>query len=578
MLKSIIIKHYALIDELTADFSDGLVILTGETGAGKSIIIDALSLILGERASAEVVRTGAEKAIVEGLFTIAGNRKVKSLLEENRLEYSDEIIIRREVSAKGQSRCFINDSPTTLALQKHVGELLVDLHGQHEHQSLLHVENHIDMLDDFGNLNGLVNDFQSAYKKLDDLTGELRETRQREDLLLEKREFNTFQMREIDAIAPQPGEEEHLESELRILENAEELFGTTSELYQLLYGGDQSVHDLLVKVQNKLHDLTGIDDQFEEAAKESGSAVAVASELAKFVQHYHSQIEFNAERLEHLRERLGHLALLKKKYGGSLDDVIAYREQIGQELQLGENCTEVIVKLSRECETARNECAVVAQRLSSKRQEVARKMDKAIVGELRDLGIQNGKFTTRVRQVEQLSDEVSNHDTDAHYIKAGEGKLRLDPKGCDAVEFFISTNTGEEVKPLARVASGGEVSRIMLALKSIVAKSDRLSVLIFDEIDVGVSGRVAQAVGLSLKDLSRFHQVIAITHLPQIAGLADSHFMVFKSDEGSRAITSIKKLSSDERVREVASLMSGEEVTEAGLKGARELMSVSRDN
>ncbi|MCZ6775534.1 MAG: DNA repair protein RecN [Ignavibacteria bacterium] len=578
MLKSIIIKHYALIDELIADFSDGLVILTGETGAGKSIIIDALSLILGGRASAEVVRTGAEKAIVEGLFTIAGNRKVKSLLEENGLEYSDELIIRREVSAKGQSRCFINDSPTTLALQKHVGELLVDLHGQHEHQSLLHVENHIDMLDNFGGLNEMVNDFQSAYKKLEDLTGELRETRQRERLLLENREFHAFQMREIDAIAPQLGEEEHLESELRILENAEELFGTTGELYQLLYGGDRSVHDLLVKVQNKLNDLTGIDHQFEEAVKESGSALAVVSELAKSVQHYHSQIEFSAERLEHLRERLGRLALLKKKYGGSLDDVIAYREKIGQELQLGENFTEVIEKLLRECEAARNDCALVAQCLSSKRQGVARKMDKAIVGELRKLGIQNGKFATRIRQVELLSDQVSNRDAAAHYIKAGEMKLRLNPRGCNAVEFFISTNTGEEVKPLARVASGGEVSRIMLALKSILAKSDRLPVLIFDEIDVGVSGRVAQAVGLSLKDLSRFHQVIAITHLPQIAGLADSHFMVYKSDDGSRAITSIKKLSSDERVREVASLMSGEEVTEAGLKGARELMSVSRDN
>jgi DNA repair protein RecN (Recombination protein N) len=235
MLKSIFIKHYALIDALTAVFSDGLVILTGETGAGKSIIIDAVSLILGERASAEVVRTGADKAIVEGLFTIKGNKKVKSVLEENGLGYGEELIIRREVSAKGQSRCFINDSPTTLAVQKHIGDLLVDLHGQHEHQSILRVENHVDMLDDFGDLSGMVTDFQGVYKRLEDITRELRAIRQRERLFREKREFYTFQMNEIDVIAPQPGEEERLEIELRILENAERLFSATGELYQMLY-------------------------------------------------------------------------------------------------------------------------------------------------------------------------------------------------------------------------------------------------------------------------------------------------------------------------------------------------------
>jgi len=578
MLKSILIKNYALIDELAAIFSDGLVILTGETGAGKSIIIDALSLILGERASAEVVRTGADKAIVEGLFTIKGNEKVKSVLEENGLGHGDELIIRREVSAKSQSRCFINDSPTTLTVQKHIGDLLVDLHGQHEHQSILRVENHVDMLDDFGGLTGTVTDFQGVYKKLEDLTRESREIRQRESLLREKREFYTFQMNEIDVIAPEPGEEERLETELRILENAERLFNATGELYQILYEGDQSVHDLLARVRNKLDDLAGIDRQLDEAAKESGSAVAVVSELAKFIQSYHSQIEFNAERLEHLRERLGRLALLKKKYGGSLDSVIEYREKIGHELRLAENFDAVIKKLSKDGQTARKDCALVARRLSSKRQEVAGRLDKSIVGELKKLGILNGKFTTYISQIEVLAEEASDSGTDAQYCDVDGKRLKLNTSGCDIVEFFISTNTGEEVKPLARIASGGEVSRIMLALKSVLAKSDRLPVLIFDEIDVGVSGRVAQAVGLSLKDLSRFHQVIAITHLPQIAGLADSHFKVFKSDDGSRATTSIKKLTLDERVREVASLMSGVDVTEAGLEGARELMNVSRSN
>ncbi len=566
MLRSLSIKNYALIEELTVEFSTGLMIITGETGAGKSIIIDALSLILGARASAEVVRSGGERAIVEATFSVASNKKLKALFDENELECPDELIMRREVSAKGQSRCFINDSPVTLALQKQIGELLVDLHGQHEHQSLLRVETHIGMLDDFGGLDGMVEEFQSAYKVLREKEASLASLREREQQLHEKREFYEFQMREIDAIGPRAGEEEELERELKILENSERLYGSTGKLYEMLYEGEQSVHDQLVIIRNQLEGLGEIDERFKDAAAECGSAEAIVSELAKFIQGYNARVEFNPERLEELRERLGRLALLKKKYGGTLESILQHREEIGQEVALAENFDGVIGGLTVEVESARKECAVIAQRLSGKRHDVSRRIEQAIVGELAKLGIAHGKFLAHIAQQEVPPTSPSS------YVKSGRKCIALNPRGYDVVEFMISTNLGEEPKPLVKVASGGEVSRIMLALKSILAKSDRLPVLIFDEIDVGVSGRVAQSVGFSLKALSGFHQVIAITHLPQIAGLADTHFAVYKTEDKGRATTSIRRLTLDEQVREVAKLMSGAEVTEAGLEGARELM------
>jgi DNA repair protein RecN (Recombination protein N) len=340
-----------------------------------------------------------------------------------------------------------------------------------------------------------------------------------------------------------------------------------------LYEGEQSVHDLLVLIRNQLQDLAEIDKQFAESAMECSSAEAIVSELAKFIQAYNARVEFNPERLEALRDRLGKLALLKRKYGGSLEQTIAHREKIGQEVLLAETFNDVTAGLERGLAEARTQCAAIAQRLSAKRHDVAKKIDKAVMGELEKLGIRHGRFSTRITQTEEGSQEAG---APPDFVEVGRKNLRLNSRGYDVVEFFISTNLGEEEMPLARIASGGEISRVMLALKSILAKSDRLPVLIFDEIDVGVSGRVAQTVGRSLKSLSNFHQVITITHLPQIAGLADAHFVVEKGEHGGRTATGMRRLALAEQVHEVAKLMSGAEVTDAGLSGARELMGLSR--
>jgi len=571
MLRSLLIKNYALIDELAAEFSGGLVILTGETGAGKSILVDALGLILGERASVEVVRSGAQKAVVEATFDIRGNARLERLLREEELDSDGaELIVRREVSVKGQSRCFLNDSPVTLAVLKSVGEVLVDLHGQHEHQSLLRAETHVAMLDDFGGLEGMVGEYARGLARFRQELREIEELRTKERQVKEHRELAAFQLREIDAVAPASGEEEDLERELRILENAERLFANTASLYESLYEGDRSVRDLLLVARNQLEALAGIDERFAEAARECASAEAVVAELARFVQGYNAGVEFNPERLEEIRERLGRLSLIKKKYGGTLEAVLSLRARLVEELSLADHYDEILQNRTAQALSLRAECASLAERLSAKRHEVSRKLDRAIVQELKKLGIEHGRFSTRLgREERQLpADEAAALD----FVPVAGRGVRLLERGFDRVEFFISTNLGEEERPLVQVASGGEVSRIMLALKSILAKADRLPVLVFDEIDVGVSGRIAQAVGRSLKQLSSFHQVIAITHLPQIAGLADEHFVVAKNERTGRTMTTVRKLSLEEQVHEVATLMSGSRVTETGLAGARELM------
>ena len=569
MLKFLSIRNYALIESVEIDFENGLNILTGETGAGKSIIIDALSLILGDRANSDIIRKGCEKAIVEGIFGLSKSHKVIKILEKNEIEQWNDLILRREISVKGQSRCFINDSPVSLAVMKEIGDHLVDLHGQHEHQSLLRSDTHIELLDEFGGLDGLVNEYRETYNRLTVLFAEMRSLARREKDLKEKRDVYEFQIKEIDAVNPRSGEEADLENELRILENSEKLFDVTSQLYQSLYEGEQSVYDLLVKARNQLEDLAEIDKTFEVSKNECATATAVISELTKFIQNYNSKIDFNPERLEQIRERLSQIVLLKKKYGGSLDAVIAHREKIGSEFRIAENYDQEMKHLLEKINSERATCSVAAKRLSTKRRELVGRINKAVCSELEKLGIANAQFDVKIEN--RIFAKVDGEINSA-YVKMGRDFYEAAPNGIDFLEFYLSTNVGEDPKPLIKVASGGEISRIMLALKTILAKADRLPLLVFDEIDVGISGRIAQSVGRSLKNLSQFHQVISITHLPQIAGFADCHFVVEKTETKQRTKSNIRKLDDDERIQEVARLLSGDEVTDTSLKGAKELI------
>ena len=565
MLRSLYVRDFALIEELDVEFDAGLNIITGETGAGKSILIGALQLILGERASTDSVRSGASKAVIEGVFDEADDPAIQAVLDENAIERQPVIILRREITST-QSRGFINDTPATLQVMREVASYLIDLHGQHEHQSLLQTATHINLIDNFGGYGDLRARYRDAYRAVAGLMDERDQLRSRQREMEQMRELYGFQIEEIDRISPQEGEEDALGGERRVLENAEHLYEATMQLYSALYEGDRAVHDQLVEARDELRGLARIDPQFEETLQEIDSARIIASEAAKFLQAYSADIEFNPDRLEEIRVRLGELERLKRKYGGTLDAVIEHRREIGEAYEVAQDFEGKLSRLGERIEEARRELSVVARELSVRRKEAAAAIEEAVEAECARLGMPSCKFGVRFGLNHDVSGWISHED----------GRVTAFETGMDVVEFYISANVGEEPRPLARIASGGEISRIMLALKTVLAKHEKFPILVFDEIDVGVSGSIASKVGQSMHDLASSHQIIAITHLPQIAARGDVHFLVEKFVDQGRTKTRIRRLSDDHRAEQVAGLMSGAEITEAALRSARELMEAGR--
>ncbi|PSQ97738.1 MAG: DNA repair protein RecN [Bacteroidetes bacterium SW_9_63_38] len=573
MLQSLYVRDYALIEELELEFESGLNIITGATGAGKSILIGAMSMILGERANTDVVREDAPKAVVEGIFNDADTERIRSVLEDNAIETAPlpRVILRRKITERG-SRGFINDTPATLDVMRAVAAELIDLHGQHEHQSLLRTETHLRLLDSFGGLGGLVENYQEKRARVAELVEEREALADRERELRQQKELYEFQIEEIDEVNPQPGEEEDLEAERRVLENAEQLYASTQGLYEMLFEDENAVHDQLVVARNNLQDLARIDDVFEEHVDEIESAQIIVSELANFLQDYNAHIEFDPQRLEDIRERITELEKLKRKYGGTLEAVLGHREEIGEQYELAQDFEGNLERLDDEIEEAQAELTDVALRLSSKRKEVAERIEDAILDELATLGMPDSQFEVRFTRREDDDGWIRADRSSAEGVAEDDTRYRAYQKGVDQVEFYISTNVGVSPMPLAEVASGGEISRIMLALKTILAKSERLPILVFDEIDVGISGDMARRVGESMHNLARYHQIITITHLPQIAALGDCHFKVEKVVENGTTKTQIRPLNEDEQATQVASLISGEEITDAALENARQLM------
>ncbi len=566
MLRTLHIRDYALIESLEVDFESGLNILTGETGAGKSIIIGALKMILGERAWTGVVRTGARRAVIEGFFDEVTSPSVQALLSEHSLEPNSHLILRREI-ASSYSRAFINDSPTTLPVIREIAAHLIDLHGQHEHQSLLRTDTHLELLDHFGSLGGLRIDYARRYEATSALLMRRAEMEQQQSQSHALKERLAYEIREIDAVNPQLDEELALVDEQRRLENAERLYSATASLYEMLYARDGATGDQLIVARNELQALARIDKVFSAACEEIRSAQIVVADVAALLQDYNARIEFNPNRLEVIRERLGELDRLKRKYGGTVQAVVEYRAKIGDQYDLIVNYKEALRQLLQAIQEQQALLSDAALRLSSKRHEVGERIERAAASELDRLGMPDAKLTVSFKR---------RSDDEGWIWLPSVGRrakrYRAFRHGMDEVEFRVATNQGEVPRSLGRIVSGGEISRIMLALKTILAKSESLPILVFDEIDSGVSGGIARKVGRSMAELGRYHQIIAITHLPQIAALGQAHFVVEKRVEEGRAKTYLRRLMDEERAEHVARLFSGTEVTDAMRESARELM------
>lgn len=564
MLASLHIANFALITSLDITFDTGFTVITGETGAGKSIVIGALGLLLGERSSGDVVRTGADKAVIEGVFSGDAVKRTSALLKKLEIDAQPELVVRREISAKGLSRSFINDTPAPLSALKELGDMLVDLHGQHEHQSLLRSDTHIDMLDAFAGIEKNLETYRMTFTRLNELLRELRTLRTKQAASGERTAILDFQAKDIDAVNPQPGEDDEIDRQLKRAEHAEQLFALTANVQSNLYDGEHAAHDLISQALQHLTSLTAIDSEFDKWRAEAESARVAVDEIAAFARRYHEQLEFDPVELEKQRTRLFAITGLKKKYGGSLETVIAHRAAIETERNATASFHEDLAALVTAINEERTRCADAARRLSDMRKRTCPKLERTIIASLQELGIATPAFGISITTRESSDEESS--------LNIGGINCQANMNGVDQVEFLISTNAGEAVKPLVKVASGGEVSRVMLALKAALAAADRTPVLVFDEIDTGISGRIAQKVGAAMRTLAGHHQLIAITHLPQIAAASKAHYVVEKKQSNGTTQTTMRRLSEEERVRAIAALMSGETITEASLKSARELM------
>lgn len=572
MLKFLNISNFAVIRFLSVDFYTGLNVLTGETGAGKSIIVDALSLLLGARAFTDVVRTGERMALVEGIFELEGTNeeRVKNELSDVGVEVTDEefLTIRREVQLGGRSRIFINDRSVTLATLKKLQPFLVEIHGQGEQRSLLSPQAHLLLLDDFAGCVELRRQVAAKYVQWRHLFEELnkisRDKVERERLL----EILRFQVAEIELLNPQRGEEEQLLAEKKILTSAERLIELNDSAYQELYESEESVLTRLGSVRRALQALAAIDNRFALLLKSLEEATLSLSDVADTLRSYAGRFEYSPSRLSEVEERLSEFERLKRKYGQGIDDLQEIKLDLMQRLDQLANWEEHQGALLASLTIVRGEYGVLARKLSKCRRAAVADFEKRVMEDLRHVALESARFSVVLETADEEQDLVLNRAAESQNpIEQEDSAAPSSPKywsptGADRVEFHLSANVGEQSRPLQRIASGGELSRLMLTLRTVcrgAAKAQEEfaadTTLVFDEVDTGIGGRVAEAVGRRLKSLAAAQQVLCVTHQPQIARFADRHYAIAKHVEDGRTITQIKELSEEERVVEIARML-----------------------
>ena len=568
MIEELYISNVALIDELQLECSSGLNIFTGETGAGKSVILNAVGLALGERSTAGIVRDGATNAKIQIAIALPPDHPVWDGFNDSEfadvLDAEETLVLSRQINASGRSRCHTNGQLVSLTFLSAIGDLLVDIHGQHAHQSLFRSETHLDLLDTFGEHEALKAEVSKKYDELHAAQVQLADFSQTLRAAMQEKDLLEFQLEELEEAQLQEGEEEDLINERHLLSNAETLFESANQLYEQLYGGDLSESSTLdgLKIASRtISKLCELDGSLSELNARFESTLYELEDIAYQIRDYRDKIEFNPHRLSEVEERLDVIHRLKRKYGDSISDILAYQAQASQKLEDLQFGSERIEELKDQIHGVTQGAQKLAIELSKKRRETATQLESLIERELQTLGMEKAVFQILVSPIESAEGPLE--------IEGKRYELRTD--GMDEIEFFISPNVGSEPKPLAKIASGGEISRVMLALKTVLAQIDLIPTMIFDEIDAGIGGRTADIVGQKLKELSRYRQVFCITHLPQIARFADQHFRVEKSVEGNRTTITAKLLTPEERVEEVAR-MHGGEATVTTLAHARELL------
>ena len=550
MLLEISIKNFAIIEEISLNFEKGMTVLTGETGAGKSIIIDAMNMMLGSRATTDVIRHGAPKAEIEGLFAVESNRHLTALFEEQGLEWTDELIIRREILQNGRSVSRINGQMVNLSVLKAVGQHLVDIHGQHDQEELMRSQLHITMLDEFGDAaffqtKAAYRQTFEDYKRLRKQVVELQRNQQENKARIEMLEF---QIAEIEAAALEVEEDVRLEQERQRLLNHKMIADTLTNAYTML---DAEEFSSLANVRSAMNDLESIeeyDTSYKELSGQLAETFYALEDITKRLEDVVDGLEFDGNRLMQVESRLDLIHSITRKYGGQVKDVLEYLAQITKEYSLLTGSDLSSEELEKELKRLEKSLVSLAQDLSDQRHALAQALENEIQQELADLYMDKARFQVRF------------------------SKAKFNSEGNEAVEFYISTNPGEDFKPLVKVASGGELSRLMLAIKSAFSRKEGKTSIVFDEVDTGVSGRVAQAIAAKIHKIGQNGQVLAISHLPQVIAAADYQFYIEKISDAHSTVSTVRLLNREERIEEIAKMLAGEDLTEAARQQAEQLL------
>lgn len=553
MLTLLKIRNVALIDEIVMEFGPGLNLLTGETGSGKSIIVDSLGALTGERVTSDLIKEGESSASIEGLFSLEMTDDLKEALDEAGIEDSDdEMIVRRDLSAAGKNRVFINGQLVTQGFLKRIGQSLVDIHGQGEQTALYDVDTHIGMLDEYADVATEKAKTAVAFQEWSSLRADLRALEQDASEKLQLIDVLRLQVDELRAAGLKPDEETELEEEERRLVNVEKLTSLSEEAFGLLYENEESTAVTLEKAQRKVLELADFEGTFSDYTEGVATARAVIEDLAFVIRNFRSRLEFSPERLDEIETRLAEILRLKRRYGGTVESALEHLQASEERLQNIEMAEFRKDELEKQLAAAHSRYLSAAALLTKKRATAGTRFSREAEQNLKAVALEKARFEVRVQ----------SRDDEAAFSESG----------VDRVEFFFSANPGESPKPLAKVASGGEASRLMLILKTTIKGSRTEKTAVFDEVDVGIGGRVSEAVGRKLKDLSGHQQVLCVTHQPQIASLADQHFVVSKQIKGNRTSVSIRELTAPERVEEIARMLAGSEITDAARENARSML------